>query len=103
MTRLLRLTLAVFGLALALYGTSTLTGGWLGMAPWWDAPPEPEIGVAIDYYVDGSDKVDLAGFVESPTPTSNRREWISGAVIAVGVGLVACGAWPRRQASPQAS
>jgi hypothetical protein len=26
------------------------------------------------------------------------REWISGAVIAVGVGLVAWGGWPRRRA-----
>lgn len=96
MRRPLRLALVVGGLAGVVYGTSTLSGGWLGTPPWWDAPPEPEIGVAIDYYVDGSDKVDLAGFVESPTPTSNRREWISGAVIAVGVGLAAWGSSPRR-------
>ena len=36
MNRRLRLALVVIGLALAVYGTASLSGGWLGTPPWWD-------------------------------------------------------------------
>lgn len=39
MPRPLRLSLVALGLALAIYGTASLTGGWLGTPPWWDVPP----------------------------------------------------------------
>ena len=35
MSRSVRLSLVVLGLALVVYGTASLTGGWLGMPPWW--------------------------------------------------------------------
>jgi hypothetical protein len=30
-----KIALVVLGLALALYGVASLTGGWLGEPPWW--------------------------------------------------------------------
>lgn len=39
MRRLLRLALIVVGLAAVVYGTASLTGGWLGTPPWWDPAP----------------------------------------------------------------
>lgn len=31
----IRLSLVALGLAAAVYGTASLTGGWLGTPPWW--------------------------------------------------------------------
>src|SRR5262245_35574701 len=31
----LRVALVVLGLAMAVYGVASLTGGWLGTPPWW--------------------------------------------------------------------
>lgn len=86
--RALRLALVVVGLAAALYGSASLTGGWLGTPPWWTAtvvsvePPVPET-----HFYD-------INVGRGPRP---GRESISGAVIAVGVGLAAFGAWSRRR------
>jgi hypothetical protein len=84
-SRPLRLSFVALGLALAVYGTSTLAGGWLGTPPWW----ETETGADVTVF-DTTQR--LALLQERP-----GREWISGAVIAVGTGLVAFGAWPRRR------
>ena len=36
MTFAIRLVLFALGLAAAVYGTASLTGGWLGTPPWWE-------------------------------------------------------------------
>jgi hypothetical protein len=90
MPRPLRLALVVLGPVVAVYGASTLTGSWLGTPPWWTATVVP---------VDPSSAPDTH-FLAINLRTAPRPgyEWISGAVIAVGVGLVAWGGWPRRRA-----
>ena len=65
---------------MAFYGAASLTGGWLGMPPWWQH--DLTINVVGEYRLD----VPLAG-----------REWISGAVVAAGLAIVAVGAWPQRR------
>src|ERR1051326_595137 len=36
MRRPLRLALGIVGLAAAVHGVASLTGGWLGTPPWWE-------------------------------------------------------------------
>lgn len=88
-SRPLRLTLVVLGLALTVYGTASVTGGWLGTPPWWVT------ATGADVTVFGATRR-LALEQERP-----GRERISGAVIAVGFGLVAWGAWSRRRTASQ--
>lgn len=89
------IALVVVGLAAATYGTASLTGGWLGTPPWWE---HSERG-AYEWML-GSGSV--WGF-EPPEPppywvtvANQGREWISGGVVAVGLALIAFGAWGRR-------
>ena len=85
--RPVRLALIGLGLALAVYGTSTLTGGWLGVPPWWVTETGADVTVFGETHRLALEQA------------RSGREWVSGAVIAVGVGLVAWGAWPRRHES----
>lgn len=98
--RPLRPALIVLGLALAVYGTASLTGGWLGMAPWWErAQRWSDLRIRQD--IEGiAFQHDGELYPDPPMGMVARddREWISVAVIAVGVGLAASGAWPRRRA-----
>ena len=96
MRRGVRIGFVVLGAAMAVYGGASLTGGWLGTPPWqegWVAiatvrdEPSPQCG-AYDVRV-------------YPMPRTDR-EWMSGGVVAVGLALVAVGAWPRRRAEVEA-
>jgi len=78
--RPLRLSFIVLGLLWVIYGASTLTDRWLGTPPWWVTETGEDVTV-----FDATHR--LALVQERP-----GREWISGAVIAVGVGLAAWGA-----------
>ena len=100
--RALCLALVVLGLALVFYGTASLTGGWMGTPPWWESResaeplPPPEL-----VRIEGGEprllqRYPAAWFVPEVTPREGR-ELISGAVIAVGVGLATWGAWPPRR------
>lgn len=114
-SRPLCLALLVIGLAVSVYGTSTLTGGWLGTPPWWERAAPLSTLEWIDRYRPNApmwllkDEVFRGGDVEAEAARlaplhkepSPDRELISGAIIAVGAGLAAWGAWPRRR-SPAA-
>ena len=84
------------------YGVASVTGGWLGTPPWWTKAVQVEGQPApiLVRYPSGKE------IWMQPHPTSwlvpgvalrEGREWISGGVVAVGLGLVAVGAWPRRR------
>lgn len=118
MNRPLRLALVVFGLALVVYGMATLTGGWLGTPPWWSRErTRAEIEADNRATIKNFEAAVEAGGLQSQGPGYNNkkmpeppsslegaphalwpsspprsgREWISGAVIAVGAALMACG------------
>ncbi len=71
----LRIAAVVLGLALAVYGTASLTGGWLGPPPWWD------------HYliINGAPK-----HVFEPA-----RGWMGVTVLVAGLALATVAAWPR--------
>jgi hypothetical protein len=96
----LRLTLVAVGLAVVVYGIASLTGGWLGTPPWWEVWPTEEDALLPrppPYFqgvggMEGGPWLDLATLY-TPRPRPGR-EWISAAVIAVGLAVGALGAWP---------
>lgn len=102
MTPGLRLAFVVLGLAAILYGSASLTGGWLGTPPWWESrqPAEPLPPPELVRIEAGEPRLiqpyPASRFIPNVTP-GEGRERISGAVIAMGVGLVALAAWPRRR------
>ena len=98
-----RLALVVLGLAAAVYGTASLTGGWLGTPPWW-GPWERHFDTEKEEILRDHPDMDPRHYVppiHAPTypPAGPRpgREWISGGVVAAGFALAAFGAWPRRR------
>ena len=113
-----RLALVVLGLAVAVYGTASLTGGWLGTPPWWTKVVPSGLSDWEAGLSGPEDEPPFFGFGnnirENPKydPVSqyfNRlwrtdpvpgREWISGGVVAAGAALVGFGAWPRRRRPP---
>ena len=88
MPRPLRLALVALGLALAIYGASTLTGLWLGTPPWWDAAAASVAHLSEEAR---ADLVDADLFVEW------RRDGSSVVVVLAGLALAVWGAWPRRR------
>jgi len=113
--RLAAVALVVLGLAAVVYGTASLTGGWLGTPPWWERSrertawertKEEVIAHVLDErfgparLADGSPNPRR----QPPEPELNvayvepreGHEWISGGVVATGLALAAFGAWPRR-------
>jgi hypothetical protein len=101
MPRAVRASLLALGLAAAVYGTASLTGGWLGAPPWWwtEYVVDPTAPVFLS---PGSDfgfppPADPAELLEDPGVARPGREWISGGVVAAGVALAGFGAWPRRR------
>ena len=117
----LRLALVVLGIAVAGYGTASLTGGWLGTPTWWEverpATPEeskrdlgdwllrvesnmarahPAIGVERRSSASPA-PLDSASFPPTYYGPRAGRKWISGGVVGVGLALTAFGAWPRRR------
>ena len=86
----LRTALVALGLAAAVYGTASLTGGWLGPPPWWERRAQLRM--------DDTDRLMPPGFYHSPTSWIEPlpgREWFSGGVVAAGLALAGFGAWPR--------
>jgi hypothetical protein len=81
-----RLSLVAVRLAVAVYGTASLTGGWLGTPPWWWR----EIGVPASAATNGRP---IAWVSLEVRP---GREWISLGVAASGLVVASLGAWPRR-------
>ncbi len=96
MVKPLRIALFVVGLAMAVYGTASLTGGWLGEPPWLERE------VSIEEFVEHRYGVSLASPTYPRTVLVERegREWISGGVAAVGLALATFAAWPRRPKPP---
>jgi hypothetical protein len=104
------MALALLGLALALYAVASLTGGWLGEPPWWEASWEQVVpptkmnthSVAVEFrggpgYVDSSE-YDVEIVKWTPTLPRPGREVISAVVAALGLALFAWAAWPRLRA-----
>jgi hypothetical protein len=82
-SRALRITLVVLGLAAAVYGIASLTGGWLGTPPWWE------------HEALGSD----SGMEPVAFPRRGR-ESVSERLVLVGLGVAVLGAWPWRRRPP---
>jgi hypothetical protein len=79
-----RILLATFGLAAALYGAASLTGGWLGEPPWWT-----ETTAKMSVRVSGA--THELGLEQE----RKGRELISAGVIVAGLAVFAWAAWPR--------
>lgn len=111
-----RIALVVLGLAAVLYGTASLTGGWLGTPPRWERERTD-----FERKRDEMDAFFRGPFGpgrladgrpeprrQTPEPELNvefvvprpGRAWISGGVVAAGLALTAFGAWPRRRRGP---
>ena len=89
MRRPLRIALGIVGLAAAVYGAASLTGGWLGTPPWWWRLEVGEVQV--------SDPRTHFGDYNLRRVARPGREWISGGLTAAGLGLLAFAAWPRNR------
>lgn len=103
---IVRLALVVAGLAAAMFGAASLTGGWLGTPPWWNVS-DREMGRIV---IDDRDTImsnpgrvtpeeEAACEFVHPIPPRPDRERISVAVVVAGVAVVTLGAWPRRRDS----
>ncbi len=103
---LARLVVGLIGLAVGMYGLASLTGCWLGKPPWWHRD-RSELSIGEEWEL-----VSALG-TKSLTPAQrdlverrsdlvlrrDGREWISGALVAVGFAAVGAGlasARPRR-------
>ena len=89
--RPLRVLLGTIGIAAALYGSASLTGGWLGTPSWWSER----------YITDergNPPSHDDARFGRTRAWRRPRygREWISATVVVSGLGLAAFALWPRK-------
>ena len=91
MRRPLRLALGIVGLAAAVHGVASLTGGWLGTPPWWEHEVEKFVSPPEAEHRHWRWRKDAA-IADEPAP---GRWWISGGVTAAGLGLLAWAAWPR--------
>lgn len=121
--RSLRLTLVVLGLALAVYGASTLTGGWLGVPPWWRwrHVTSEEVSRAwtledVVYATHGGStapstwsgpvnvlphQAEADEIIVERIQRSSWPAWPGSVLVGVGVALAAWGAWSRqRSVSP---
>jgi hypothetical protein len=104
----LRIALVALGLAVAVYGAASLTGGWLGEPPWWTEHPDlPEWSgnehFAKDgtpYSLDGGPRLTWdESFLDESFDVESPRQpwpWISAGVVVAGLALAAFAAWPRR-------
>lgn len=79
----LRLALVAIGLAVAVYGVASLTGGWLGAPPWW----RQEVRSPSTWQR------------QHPEWLGEGREWIGVSVTATGLALTlaASSLWTRRR------
>jgi hypothetical protein len=84
-----RVAFGALGLAVAIYASAWLTGGWLGVPPW--------TVVTIGMYT--SDVSPGTPSYDPPLIDEGRRgesERIAAGVVAVGLALVTYASWPRR-------
>ena len=99
--RLFRIALVILGIALGVYGTASLTGGWLGMPPWSTEIDGPWLSHDDLVYLYGDSRGVPMQVPELATRLRVHRvtwpAWPGAIVIGVGVGLFAFGAWPRRR------
>ncbi len=95
----IRIAIAAAGLAAALYGVASLTGGWLGTAPWqWREVDR------IDWFLRHRDSIDV---LVSPGGGSTlivrdpgQNLSVSVALALVGIAFVVVAAWPRYREEP---
>jgi hypothetical protein len=90
--RVFRVAFGALGLAVAVYGSAWLTGGWLGVPPWTIVI----IGVSSQDVAPGT-----PSYVEYDPPLvdEGRRgesNQIAAGVVAVGLALITYAVWPRR-------
>jgi hypothetical protein len=91
----LRIALVALGVAIALYGIASLTGGWLGEPPWWVVRREVDelTWILMQGKAHAGSAMDRTYRVVEPRP---GREWISGGVVAAGLALAIFAPLPRR-------
>ena len=98
MNRVARLAAVVLGLAAVVYGTASLTGGWLGTPPWWETKGLIIYSTGGIYRADGT--VDEPFCVRRDYPPEHVPRdldpYFGGGLVAIGLALGALGAWPRR-------
>lgn len=102
----IRIALIALGLAAALYGIASLTGGWMGTPPWWNVSDRKMGRIVID---DRDTMMSNPGRLTPeeeaacefahPIPPRPDREWISVDVVVAGVAVATLGGWPRRRDS----
>ena len=121
-TRVPRAAFLLLGLAIAVYGIASGTGGWLGTPPWWERPSPMSLARWSEFHVPPTwlDRANWDGEIWRSLSVNKAlrqwwdadwalasdafqhvdpvqgREWISVGVVAVGLALVGVGAWPRR-------
>jgi len=91
-----RIALVALGLAAAVYGTASVTGGWLETPPWYERTVFIDIDILLAPHHPGS-------LSDATTVSVGPRagcEWISGCVSAVGLALAAFGAWQSQARRP---
>jgi hypothetical protein len=96
-----RIAAVVIGLAAALYGVASLTGGWLGTPPWSSRLNERVLTEDDLTHLYGDSRASPAA-VRDWAMTLGVRErrwaaWPGEVVVAAGAALAAFGAWPRRR------
>jgi hypothetical protein len=84
-----RIALVALGVAIALYGIASLTGGWLGEPPWWITRE------TIDVAWPGDGSRLRSGSSWRVEKATEGREVVSVALCLVG-GALAVVAWPRK-------
>jgi hypothetical protein len=98
MVRVHHAVLMVVGLAVAVYGVASLTGGSLGTPPWWERVedrsrwigPEEWIREGRGFFFSSGNG--LTFVTDTVTIGRAGREWVSAAVVIAGLALVAVGA-----------
>ena len=121
-----RLALFVFGLAAIVYGTASLTGGWLGTPPWScmqsvtdeevESAPLTQSEIAEVFL--GTKTKPVVSYGPGPLPWQTHRlndlvrarllrgrwpAWPGAALLTAGLALATFGAWPRRSRSRRVS
>lgn len=98
-----RIALVVLGLAAIVYGTASLTGGWLGAPPWWERDAsESERWDELARWAVRVGTIPTGLSDPSPAPPSQFRVpregriAMSGALVAAALACVTLGAWPKR-------
>jgi hypothetical protein len=97
MRRALHAAVVALGIAIAVYGVASLTGGWLGSPPWWETTrvETSKLGAS-----DPAPDVHFGDYDVRRVPREGRR-WYSVGVVAMGLALAAVGARAGRGSRPR--